>query len=73
MTTLVMLALVNPPPDDLVTSQQLLLAGLGTLATVVGVLWKQLSASIKDLQRRVNDCEADRARLWEEKADRAAR
>lgn len=42
----------------------LLLGGLGTLATVVGVLYKNTTTHFQQVQVKLDDCENDRADLW---------
>ena len=62
---------MNPEPQDLMTLQQALLAGIVGLTGALGILWKIVSDNFKDLRKRAADCETDRAKLWKALAGRA--
>jgi hypothetical protein len=50
-----------------------LLGGLGTLATVIGVLWKNTTSHFAAVSAKLDDCEDDRATLWHVIAKQAGR
>ena len=42
----------------------MLLAGMATLGTVIGVLWKSTTNHFELMRVKLDDCETDRAELW---------
>ncbi len=48
------------------TTEQMYAVAISALAGVVVILWKAHGDNIRDLKKRVNDCEQDRANLWTE-------
>lgn len=48
------------------TDVQALSAAIVALAGAVGTLWVQVSRATKRLERKLDDCEQDRANLWKQ-------
>ncbi len=48
------------------TNEQMYAVAISALTGVVVMLWKLHGSHLKDLNKRVNDCEQDRANLWNE-------
>lgn len=48
------------------TNEQMYAVAISALTAVVVMLWKLHGAHLRDLNKRVNDCEQDRADLWKE-------
>lgn len=46
------------------TIEQMYLAALSIVSGVVVMFWKMHQNEIRDLKKRVTDCEADRSNLW---------
>ncbi len=48
------------------TTEQMALAAISALTGVVVILWNMHRGDIRDLKKRVADCEEDRSDLWRE-------
>ena len=48
---------------DQMTITGILIAGIGALATVVGVLWTIVTADKKRTEKKLDECEQDRKEL----------
>ena len=48
------------------TNEQMYAVAISALTGVVIMLWKLHGANLRDLKKRVEDCEQDRANLWHE-------
>lgn len=46
------------------TIEQMYAVAISALAAVVVMLWKLHGSHLRDLKKRVEDCETDRANLW---------